>query len=125
MNSARSLPSWNAASFDSRLHTALFVLLVTVLCYMGDRVAYMLGIPPDQIASLWPSTPLLVAVLLLTPRKIWPWLITAGLAAIALADLRDGAPLREEIWYTLGNACEVFISIVGITLLFQGRAAAN
>jgi PAS domain S-box-containing protein len=120
MNSARSLPPWNTASFDSRLHTALFVLLVTVLCYMGDRVAFVLGIPPDQIASLWPSTPLLVAVLLLTPRKIWPWLITAGLAAIALADLRDSAPLREEIWYTLGNACELFISIAGITLLFKG-----
>jgi PAS domain S-box-containing protein len=120
MNSARSLPSWNAASFDSRLHTALFVLLVTFLCYMGDRLAFVLGIPPDQIASLWPSTPLLVAVLLLTPRKIWPWLITAGLTAIALADLRDGATVRGEIWYTLGNACELFISVAGINLLFKG-----
>ena len=106
MNSARSLPSWNAASFDSRLHTALFVLLVTFLCYMGDRLAFVLGIPPDQIASLWPSTPLLVAVLLLTPRKIWPWLITAGLAAIALADLRDGALFAERFgtpWATPAN----------------------
>jgi len=119
MNSARSLPSWNIANFDSRLRTAMVVLLVAILCYLGDRLAYVLGIPPDQIASLWPSTPLLVAVLLLTPRRIWPLLIAAGLGGIALADLRNGASIGDEIWFSLGNACEVFISILGINLLFK------
>ncbi len=119
MNSTRSRPSWNITNFDSRLRTAMVVLLVAILCYLGDRLAYVLGIPPDQIASLWPSTPLLVAVLLLTPRKIWPLLIAAGLGGIALADLRNGASIVDEIWFSLGNACEVFISILGINLLFK------
>jgi len=119
MNSARSLPSWNIANFDSRLRTAMVVCLVGILCYLGDRLAYVLGIPPDQIASLWPSTPLLVAVLLLTPRRIWPLLIAAGLGGIALADLRNGASIGDEIWFSLGNVCEVFISILGINLLFK------
>ena len=119
MNSARSLPSWNIANFDARLRTAVVVLLVAILCYLGDRLAYVLGIPPDQLASLWPSTPLLVAVLLLTPRRIWPLLIAAGLGGIVLADLRNGASIGDEIWFSLGNACEVFISILGINLLFK------
>lgn len=120
MNSARSLPPWNIPNFDSRLHTAMVLCLVAILCYLGDRLAYVLGIPPEQIASLWPSTPILVAVLLLTPRRIWPVLIAAGLGAIALADLRDGASIGDEIWFSLGNACEVFIAMVGINLLFKG-----
>jgi PAS domain S-box-containing protein len=120
MNSPRSLPTWNITKFDSRVRTAMVVCLVAILCYLGDRLAYVLGIPPDQIASLWPSTPLLVAVLLLTPRRIWPVLIAVGLGAIALADLREGAPIGGEIWFSLGNACEVFIAMVGINLLFKG-----
>ena len=120
MNSARTIPSWSIANPHSRVRTAMVVLLVAILCYLGDRLAYVLGIPPDQVASLWPSTPLLVAVLLLTPRRIWPVLIAAGLGAIALADLRDSAPIGDEIWFTLGNACELFISIVGMNLLFKG-----
>jgi len=120
MSSARSLPSWNIANFDSRLRTTIVVLLVAILCYLGDRLAYVTGIPPDQIASLWPSTPLLVAALLLTPRRIWPVLIVAGLGAIALADLRDSAPIGGEIWFSIGNLGEVLISIVGINLLFKG-----
>jgi PAS domain S-box-containing protein len=120
LNSARSFASWNIANFDSRLRTAMVVSLVAILCYLGDRLAYVLGVPPDQIASLWPSTPLLVAVLLLTPRRIWPLLIAAGLGGIVLADLRNGASISEEIWFSLGNACEVFIAIVGINLLFKG-----
>ncbi len=120
MNSAGSLPSGDNANSDSLLRTAMVVCLVAILCYMGDRLAYVLGIPPNQMASLWPSTPLLVAVLLLTPRKIWPVLIAVGLGAIALADFRDGAPIRDEIWFILGNACELIVAIGGINLLFKG-----
>jgi PAS domain S-box-containing protein len=120
MSSAGSLAPRDTANTDSRLRIAFVVCLVAVLCYLGDRLAYVLGIPPDQLASLWPSTPLLVAVLLLSPKRIWPLLIGVALGAIALADLRDGAPISDEIWFTLGNACEVFIALAGITLLFKG-----
>ena len=120
MNSVHSPRPGDTTGLDPRFRTAMFVLVVAVFCYLGDRVAYVLGIPPDQVASLWPSTPFLIAIVLLTPRKIWPSLIVAGLGAIALADLRDGASFGDEIWFTLGNACEVLISIAGINLLFKG-----
>jgi PAS domain S-box-containing protein len=93
---------------------------VAILCYQGDRLAYVLGIPPDQIASYWPTTPFLVAILLLVPRRIWAVLIAAGLGAMALADLKDGVPIGFEIWFTLGNICDTFVAILGINLLFKG-----
>ena len=81
---------------------------------------YVLGIPPNHIASFWPSTAFMVAVLLLVPRKIWPVLIAAGMGAMALADLKNGVLIGSEIWITLGNLAETLVAAFGISRLLNG-----
>jgi len=120
MNTSRRFASWKIAHLDSPLPSVILASLVAILCYQGDNLAYVLGIPPDQIASYWPPTAFLVAVLLSAPRRIWPLLIASGLGAMALADLRNGVPIGFEIWITLGNIFEVFVAVSGIYLLFKG-----
>ena len=85
----------------SPFHTMFLACLVAIGCYQANRFAYVLGIPPDHFASFFPSTPFLVAVLLLVPRRIWPVLIAAGLGAMALADLKNGAAdwLRDFVLF--------------------------
>jgi hypothetical protein len=70
-------PPWRLASLPPKV---IATCLVATVCYQADKLVYVLGIPPDHIASFWPATPFLVAALLLTSRKIWPLLIAAGLA---------------------------------------------
>jgi PAS domain S-box-containing protein len=77
-------------------------------------------IPPDYIASFWPATAFLVAVLLLAPRKIWPTLIVAGLGAMALGDLENGVPIGSIIWFSLGDLAAVLGAALGIVYLFRG-----
>src|SRR5271170_8493317 len=99
-------PSWKPGSSFS---TVILTCLVAIACYQADRLVDVLGIPPEHIASFWPATPLLVAVLLLAPKRNWPVLIAAGLGAMALADLKDGVPIGFELWYSLGNLADVLI----------------
>src|SRR5882672_7920189 len=113
-------PARNIAHLDSRLSAGILACLVAIVCYQADRLVFVLGIPPDHIASFWPATAFLVAVLLLVPRRIWPVLIFAGLGAMALADLKNGVPLGFEIWITLGNLAEVLVATLGITRLLEG-----
>jgi len=120
MESAQSRPVWNIKDLDSRLSAGALACLVATVCYLADRLVYVLGIPPTHIASFWPSTAFLVAVLLLVPRRIWPVLIFAGLGAMALADLENGVPIRSEIWITLGNLAETLVATLGISRLLDG-----
>ncbi len=117
--------AWNIGDLDPRLSGGILACLVATVCYLAARLVYVLGIPPDRIASFWPSTAFLVAVLLLVSRRIWPVLIAAGLGAMALADLENGVPIRFEIWITLGNLAEVLVATLGISRLLKGVPHLN
>jgi PAS domain S-box-containing protein len=114
------LPSWSEAQWYPALPTLMLTIFVGIFCYQGDKLAYLLGIPPQNLASFWLPTPLLVAVLLLAPKRIWPLLMAAGLGAMALADLRNGVSLRSEIWISIGNIVDVWVATLGIGLVFNG-----
>jgi PAS domain S-box-containing protein len=108
------------ADLNPLVPAVILAALVAVVSYQADKLVYVLGIPPDHIASFWPATAFLVGVLLLAPRKIWTLLIAAGLGGMALADLNNGVPIRFEIWITLGNLAETLVAALGLSLLFEG-----
>ncbi len=120
MESVRNRPAWNIADLDPLLSGGILACLTAFVCYQADRLVYVLGIPPDHIASFWPPTAFLVVVLLLAPRKIWPVLMAAGLGAMAVADLVDNVPIVFEVWISLGNLVEVLVAALGIRRLFNG-----
>lgn len=120
METGPSRPSWNIAKLDSRVCTVILVCLVAIMCYEATRLAYALRIPSDYIASFWPATPFLVAMLLLAPRGIWPAIIAAGLGAMALGDLENGVPIGSIIWFSLGDLAAVLGATLGISRLFKG-----
>ena len=115
-------PAWNIAHLDSRISAGILACLVAILCYQADRIAYLLRVPPDYVASFWPATPLLVAVLLLVPRRIWPVLIGAGLGAMAIGDFQNGVPITSIIFFSLGDLAAVLVATLGISRLFEGVA---
>ena len=124
MSTAARVP-WKTADLDSPLRTVILSSLVAVMCYQADGLASALGIPPDHTASFWSATPFLVAVMLLTPRKIWPALLVAGLAAIGFHDFRSGVPIGFALWDSVGNAAEVLVATVGHWSRVQRAARAK
>ena len=120
METGRNRPSWNIANLDSPFRTVILVCAVAMLCYLAGELGHALIIPPDHTTAFWPATPLLVAVLLLAPRRIWPGLIAAGFGAMVVSDLQNGVPLSSLIWFTLGDAVGVLIAALGVSHLFNG-----
>ena len=125
METARRLSSLSVANLDSRFRIVVLACLVALVCYQTDRLAYGLGILPTHISLFWPATPFLVAVLLLTRKRIWPVLLAAGLGAIVLSDFKSGMPARLEIWMVLGDMAEIFVAVAGINRLFKGVPQLN
>jgi PAS domain S-box-containing protein len=78
-----------------------------------------------MIWPLWPGCAFLVAVLLLTPRKIWPVLLAAGLAGFVLHDLRAGLAIRTVALLNLADVIEVLIAAWCVSLAFGGAPRLN
>jgi signal transduction histidine kinase len=112
-------PPWK---LTSPLITLTVVCLVVVVVWCLDISIQAVAIPPSNINVIpfWPTTPFLVAVLLLTSRRLWPLFIAAGLGVQALFDFKSGTPTSFLIAFFLGNLVEVLLPTLGISILFKG-----
>jgi PAS domain S-box-containing protein len=75
--------------------------------------------------ALWPGCALLVAVLLLTPRKLWPILLAAGLAGFVLFDAQAGLALRPTVILIVSDVVEILIAVFGVSYFFSGPVRLN
>jgi PAS domain S-box-containing protein len=94
--------------------------MVAVLSYLAARLGGVLTLHPQTLCPLWPACALLVSVLLLVPRRIWPVLITASFAAFVVYDLQAGLSVGSAIWLILADTVEVLIAALGVSYSFDG-----
>jgi PAS domain S-box-containing protein len=110
---------------DSVLHVVILVCFVVVVSYLAARLGGALVLRPEMIWPLWPGCAFLVAVLLLTPRKIWPAILLAGLAGFALYDLQENLPIRTIGLLLLADSIEILVAALGVRYLFAGVPHLN
>ncbi len=125
MGSAPSRPIPGIENRNSRFRTALLACLVAALCYLGARLGGALTLHPQTLCPLWPACALLVSVLLLVPRRIWPVLIVAAFAAFVIYDLQTGLTLPSTAWLILADTVEVLIAALCISSSFAGVPRLN
>ncbi|MGB2632580.1 MAG: MASE1 domain-containing protein, partial [Candidatus Acidiferrum sp.] len=105
----------------SRLRMIALAGVVGVVCYLAAAVGGILIINvPQTLWPLWPGCAVLVAILLVTPRKIWPFLIPAGLAGFVLYDLQAGVPLGAIAWLMLTDVVEIMVTAGGLCYFMNG-----
>ena len=104
----RSHLSLNVDNRPARL--VLLACLVVPLSYLTARLGGAVILRPQMVSPLWLGNVVLVAVLLMFPRRIWPVFLTAGLAGFLLYDLQQHDPIRSIIWLILSNAVEVLVA---------------
>ncbi len=118
-NHAGRLPS--AANPELQVHPVVQAILMLVLCYLAARLGGMLIINvPQTLWPLWPGCAVLVAILLVSPRKLWPILIPAGLAGFVLYDLPAGVPLHSTLILLLADIAEILVAVWGVHYLLHG-----
>jgi len=105
-----------------RFKTALLASLVTTLCYLAAKLGgFLILHVPQTVWPLWPGCAVLVAILLVTSRKIWPILIPAGLAGFVVYDLQAGMSIRSIAWLILADVLEILVAAWGVSYFLNGQ----
>jgi len=125
MSSVHSHRSWNVLNPSSQAHTVALMFLVALLSYLAARIGGSMVVRPQMAWPLWPGCAFLVAVLLLTPRRIWPLLIAAGFTGFVLYDLQAGLTFHSTAWLILSDTIEVLIAALGVSYSFEGVPRLN
>jgi PAS domain S-box-containing protein len=99
--------------------------MVGTLSYLAARLGGVLVLHPQFGWPLWPGCALLVSVLLLVPRRIWPALIAAAFAAFLLYDIQTGLPIASMAWLILADTVEVLVAALCISYSFDGVPRLN
>src|SRR6201984_1282428 len=107
---------WNVP-FDFR--TIAIGACVFVGYYLGCKIGFALTFQPHPVSVLWPPNSILVAALLLTPFRLWWFVLVAAFPAHLAAQLQgDVPPLMIVCWF-ISNASEALIG-AGLTCYFVG-----
>ena len=117
---------WNLA--DQKLPRRWVVVqacLTIALAYLAAKLGGALILRPQMVSPLWLANVLLVSVLLLVRRRLWPVVLAAGLAGFLLHDLLSGAPMRSIAWMILSNTVEVLIAALCLSRAFHGPPRLN
>src|SRR5271169_258865 len=104
----------------SSFHAFLLVCVVAVLSYFAATAGGALVVRPEIVWPLWPGCAVLVAVLVLVPRKMWPIIMAAGFTGFVVYDLRSGLTLRTTALLILADTVEILIAALGVSYSFNG-----
>ena len=116
----------NIANLILRFHTLFLSCLLVVGCYAAARLGGFLIIgEPQSLWPLWPGCALLVAVLLLSPQRIWPILLPAGLAGFIIYDLQAGVSVSDIAWLILADILEILVVAWGVSYSLNGVPRLN
>ena len=103
--------------------TILAVPVVAVAYYLSIDLGRMLSVPPDSIATLWPSNAvILTALLLIGPSHWWAFLL-AMVAGECAAGLPNGQSLPMVLGFAAGNVLEVLLAASLVRHYAGGEAA--
>ena len=103
--------------FDRRL--LLIGLWVFAGYYVGCKIGFALTFQPHPVSVLWPPNSVLVAALLLTPPRVWWFVLLAAFPAHLAAQFQSHVPPLMILCWFVSNSCEAVIG-AGLTRYLVG-----
>ena len=94
---------------QSAVGTVRIALLVAISYYVGARIGFLFKPAGVPISTFWPPNAILLAALLLTPRRMWWALVLAVLPAHLLVEWQYGVPMVRALGWFAGNAGEALL----------------
>jgi len=108
-----------APRFQSTLGAALIVALGY---YLGARLGFSLTLSPVPVSTLWPPNSILMAGLVLTPRRSWPAILAAVLGAHLAVQFQSGVPTGMVLCWYVSNCTE---ALLGASLVRHYRGSTS
>jgi len=122
VSSTHNRLSGSKPNLDSRIYTAMLAILVASVSYLAAKLAGSLVISIPQIVwPIWPGCAILVGILLLVPRKIWPVLLPAGLAGFVFYDLQAGVSISSIALLILADTLEILVAVWSLSYFLKGK----
>ena len=107
------------AVFDR--HLLMLGLWVFAGYYLGCKIGFALTFQPHPVSVLWPPNAVVVAALLLTPARLWWFVLLAAFPAHLAAQLQgDVPPLMIVCWF-ISNASEALIGVALTRYVIGGQ----
>ena len=107
---------------ESVAHPAAMAVLVCAAYYVAAEIGIALTLHPHPVSTLWPPNATLLALLLLTPTRLWWTVVLAALPAHLFVELRSGIPLSMVLCWFISNSTEALIGAALIRWLGKGPA---
>ena len=107
------------------LSSGFLALSAAVVSYLGARLGGTMVVSSLGLSVLWPPSALLVAAMLLVPRRKWLVLVPAGLAGAAVENLQLGFTLGATGLFFLANTIEFLVIGLGLGYSFDGVPRLN
>jgi PAS domain S-box-containing protein len=89
-------------------------LCVFVGYYLGAKIGFALTFKPYPVSVLWPPNSILVAALLLTPPRIWWFVLLAAFPAHCATQVQSHVPPLMILCWFISNSSEALIG-AGLT----------
>ncbi len=116
---------WTTAMETYPIPTAVVALVVLLVSYLAARLGATMVVSSLGLSVLWPSSAMLVAAMLVTPRRSWLILVPAGLTGAALVNLQLGFAAGPTALFFLADAIEFLVIGLGLAYFFDGVPRLN
>ncbi len=93
-------------------HTVLAAVVVAAGYFLGSLLGLSLRFPETGVSAFWPPNAILLAALLVTPRRRWWTYLAAVLPAHLLAQALKGIPFTVVLINYAGNAGDALLGAV-------------
>ena len=106
----------NGSTFGALFNRRLFATSLWVFAgyYLGCKIGFALTFQSHPVSVLWPPNAIVVAALLLTPRRSWWLVLLAAFPAHLAAQLQSHVPPLMILSWFVSNCCE---AVIGAGLL--------
>jgi two-component system sensor kinase FixL len=94
--------------------TILRGVFVLIGYYLGARMGFALTFQPYPVSVMWPANVILLAALLWSQPRTWPWLILCALPAHLVSEIHSGIPIGMVLCWFVSNTFEALIGAAGI-----------
>src|SRR5437879_382479 len=104
----------NGSSFSTVFDRRLLLIGLWVFAgyYVGCKIGFALTFHPHPVSVLWPPNSVLVAALLLTPPRVWWFVLLAAFPAHLAAQFQSHVPPLMILCWFVSNSCEAVIGAV-------------
>ena len=103
------------------LRTALISALVAVSYYLTAIIGFGFALQPGSVSTLWMPNAILLAGLLLTPKRWWWLVILAVLPAHLASELSSGVPTAMVLSWFVSNVAQALLGAIFVCAFVKDR----